>query len=137
MKDRRRNVILLMTVFHGSRLDVRITSEIVPKETIRVIIEESLKVLNCDRISLFVFDKRIEMLVLNASNLEHPIRVRPGQGIAGTVFTNVQSVNIAEAQRCNWCVGRRSCRKTRRPHLDAEGSQRSTHLGRFVRCRAQ
>lgn len=74
----------------------RITSEIVPKETIRVIIEESLKVLNCDRISLFVFDKRIEMLVLNASNLEHPIRVRPGQGIAGTVFTNVQSVNIAD-----------------------------------------
>ena len=137
----------------------RITSEIVPKETIRVIIAESLKVLNCDRISLFIYDKRIEMLlgfqhvsafllrgqlmlvksrcychlsnhfehgagtcwhfssqlwlvfylyssklrlcgflcglmlqplrlVLNASNLEHPIRVRPGQGIAGKVFTS-------------------------------------------------
>lgn len=39
----------------------KITAEIVPKETIRVIISESLKLLNCDRISLFVYDKRIEM----------------------------------------------------------------------------
>eukprot|EP00435_Cladocopium_sp_Y103_P047227 s989_g13.t2 len=77
----------------------RITSEIVPKETIRVIIEESLKVLNCDRISLFIYDKRIEMLVLNASNLEHPIRVRPGQGIAGKVFNSKQTVNIADCYK--------------------------------------
>eukprot|EP00439_Symbiodinium_sp_Y106_P083022 s1781_g22.t2 len=74
----------------------KITAEIVPKETIRVIISESLKLLNCDRISLFVYDKRIEMLVLNASNLEHPIRVRPGQGISGNVFRTKQSVNIAD-----------------------------------------
>ena len=38
----------------------------------KVIIEESLKVLNCDRISLFIYDKRIEMplwaeLVVGAS----------------------------------------------------------------------
>lgn len=77
----------------------RITSEIVPKETIRVIIEESLKVLNCDRISLFIYDKRIEMLVLNASNLEHPIRVRPGQGIAGKVFNSKQIVNITDCYK--------------------------------------
>ncbi|CAJ1343651.1 unnamed protein product [Effrenium voratum] len=74
----------------------KIMSEIVPKETIRVIIEESLKLLSCDRISLFVFDKRLEMLVLNASNLEQPIRVRPGQGIAGKVFRSGQMVNIAD-----------------------------------------
>jgi len=77
----------------------RITSEIVPKETIRVIIEESLQVLDCDRISLFIYDKRIEMLVLNASDLEHPIRVRPGQGIAGKVFTSKQSVNITDCYK--------------------------------------
>lgn len=77
----------------------RITAEIVPRETIKVIIAESLKVLDCDRMSLFVYDKRIEMLVLNASNLEHPIRVRPGQGIAGSVFNSGQTVNIIDAGR--------------------------------------
>jgi len=74
----------------------KITAEIVPKDTIRVILSESLKLLNCDRISLFVYDKRIEMLVLNASNLEHPLRVKPGQGISGTVLRTKQSVNIAD-----------------------------------------
>ncbi|CAK0862225.1 unnamed protein product [Prorocentrum cordatum] len=45
-------------------------------------------------VSLFVYDKRIDMLVLNASNLEFPIRVKPGQGIAGHVFKTHETVNI-------------------------------------------
>merc|ERR1719359_266888 len=36
------------------------------------------------------------MLVLNASNLTVPIRVQPGQGIAGHVFTTQETVNIAD-----------------------------------------
>lgn len=81
----------LRQLFEASK---KITSEIVPKETIDVIIEESLKLLKCDRLSLFIFDKKIDMLVLNASNLQTPIRVRSGQGIAGHVFKTKQVVNI-------------------------------------------
>jgi len=63
-----------------------VTAEIVPKETI--------KLLNCDRVSLFVYDKTLNLLVLTASNLEKTIRVLPGQGIAGHVFQTQDSVNI-------------------------------------------
>lgn len=74
----------------------KITSEIVPKETIKIIINETIKLLNCDRVSLFVYDRRINMLVLNASNLSVPIRVQPGQGIAGHVFATQETVNIPD-----------------------------------------
>lgn len=50
------------------------------KDTISIIIQETIKLLHVDRVSLFVYDKRIDMLVLNASNLEQPIRVKPGPG---------------------------------------------------------
>jgi len=66
----------------------------VPKETINIIIRETIKLLRADRVSLFVYDRRIDMLVLNASNLEQPIRVKPGQGIAGHVFKTQEIVNI-------------------------------------------
>jgi len=84
---------LLTKLFEATK---HITAEIVPSETIRVIINETIKLLNCDRVSLFVFDKRLEMLVLNASNLDVPIRVKPGQGIAGHVFSTQQVVNIPD-----------------------------------------
>lgn len=84
---------LLKNLFQATK---NITAEIVPKETINIIIQETLKLLNCDRVSLFVYDKRMDMLVLNASNLEQPIRVKPGQGIAGHVFQTQETVNIPQ-----------------------------------------
>jgi adenylate cyclase len=83
----------LLKLFEVTR---NINAEIVPQETIKVVISETLKLLACDRVSLFVFDKRINMLVLNASNLEQPIRVNAGQGIAGTVFSSQETVNIPD-----------------------------------------
>mmetsp|Transcript_803 Transcript_803/g.1586 ORF Transcript_803/g.1586 Transcript_803/m.1586 type:complete len:475 (+) Transcript_803:36-1460(+) len=73
-----------------------ITAEIVPKETVNIIIRQTIKLLNCDRASLFVFDKRVDMLILNASNQSKPIRISPGQGIAGHVFTSKEAINIPE-----------------------------------------
>lgn len=84
---------LLTKLFESTK---KITSEIVPSDTIRIIIDETIKLLECDRVSLFVYDKRINMLVLNASNLEVPIRVKPSQGIAGHVFTTHETINIAD-----------------------------------------
>ncbi|CAE8709985.1 unnamed protein product, partial [Polarella glacialis] len=84
---------LLKNLFEATK---KITAEIVPRETIRLIIQETLKLLSCDRVSLFIFDRRINMLVLNASNLEQPSRVQPGQGIAGSVFKTGQTVNIPD-----------------------------------------
>merc|ERR1719387_79955 len=83
----------LIRLFEVTR---NITAEIVPKETINIVINETIKLLSCDRVSLFVYDKRINMLVLNASNLSTPIRVNPGQGFAGTVFTTQETVNIPD-----------------------------------------
>jgi len=84
---------LLTRLFEGTK---RITSEIMPKETVKLIISETLALLHCDRVSLFIYDKRLNMLKLNASNLDVPIRVKPGQGIAGSVFTTKETINIKD-----------------------------------------
>lgn len=86
----------LIRLFEVTR---NIAAEIVPKETIHIIINETIKLLSCDRVSLFVYDKRIDMLVLNASNLETPIRVSPGQGFAGAVFSTQETVNIPDCYK--------------------------------------
>jgi len=72
----------------------KITSEIVPQDTIDIIIQETLELLGCDRVSLFVLEKKSNMLKIYASNLSQPIIVSPGQGIAGSVFQNKLTVNI-------------------------------------------
>eukprot|EP00395_MALV-II_sp_L67-2_P000418 gene418-372_t len=41
-------------------------------------------------------DGKIKMLLLSASNLPKPIRVNPGQGIAGHVFKTGETVNIPD-----------------------------------------
>lgn len=73
-----------------------ITAEIVPKETIDIIIRETVKILSCDRVSLFVYSPKLNMLVLTASNLSKPIRVKVGQGIAGHVFETQETINIPD-----------------------------------------
>lgn len=74
----------------------RINSEIMPRETVDLIIEETLKLLHCDTVSLFVLDKKSAMLRLFASNLENPVMVSPGQGIAGSVFSSGEMLNISD-----------------------------------------
>jgi len=83
----------MIRLFEATR---NIAAEIVPRDTIDVIIRETIRLLNCDRVSVFAYDKRIGMLLLTASNLTKPIRVNPGQGIAGYVFTTKQQVNIPD-----------------------------------------
>jgi len=77
----------------------KITSEIVPQDTINMVISETLGLLHCDIISLFVLDKKSGMLRLYASNLETPILVSPGQGIAGSVFNSKETVNIPDCYK--------------------------------------
>lgn len=74
----------------------KITREIVPQDAIDSVIRETLVILNCDRVSLFVIDKKMSMLRLYASNLATPIMVSPGQGIVGSVFNQGQTVNIPD-----------------------------------------
>lgn len=77
----------------------KITSEIMPQETINLVISETIDLLGCDRVSLFVVDKKSGMLRLYASNLETPISVSPGQGIAGSVLQSRETVNIPDCYK--------------------------------------
>jgi len=83
----------LQRLFMVSR---RITAEIIPQDTITMVISETLQLLNCDTVSLFVLDRKMEMLRLYASNLDAPIMVKVGQGIAGSVFNSRELVNIPD-----------------------------------------
>lgn len=74
----------------------KITSEIMPQETIAIVISETRRLLRCDTVSLFVLDKKTGLLRLHASNLDTVIAVSPGQGVAGTVFNTKEIVNIAD-----------------------------------------
>eukprot|EP00747_Dinoflagellata_sp_TGD_P168769 gnl/TRDRNA2_/TRDRNA2_195938_c0_seq1.p1 gnl/TRDRNA2_/TRDRNA2_195938_c0~~gnl/TRDRNA2_/TRDRNA2_195938_c0_seq1.p1 ORF type:complete len:490 (+),score=110.11 gnl/TRDRNA2_/TRDRNA2_195938_c0_seq1:73-1542(+) len=91
--------VMSADLLHLFEVTRAITSEIVPKDTINVIISKTIELLGCDRVSLFVFDKRMNMLVLNASNLSVPIRVNPGQGIAGHTFKTRNIVNILDCYK--------------------------------------
>lgn len=77
----------------------RITSEIVPRDTIDMVISETLSLLSCDRVSLFVLERKSGLLRLYASNLEAPISVSPGQGIAGTVLQTGEPVSIKDCYK--------------------------------------
>lgn len=77
----------------------KITSEVVPQDAIDCVIQETLSLLECDRVSLFVFDRKMNMLRLYASNLATPIMVSPGQGIVGAVFNRRETVNIPDCYK--------------------------------------
>eukprot|EP00401_Gymnodinium_catenatum_P016273 CAMPEP_0117496586 /NCGR_PEP_ID=MMETSP0784-20121206/20734_1 /TAXON_ID=39447 /ORGANISM="" /LENGTH=515 /DNA_ID=CAMNT_0005291563 /DNA_START=12 /DNA_END=1559 /DNA_ORIENTATION=+ len=107
----------------------KITSEIVPKDTIDMVIGETKHIVNCDVVSLFVFDRRSGMLLLYASNLDTPIRLPPGKGIAGSVFNTKQTVNIHDCyqdRRFDKSIDKKSGYITRSliavPIVDYEGS---------------
>jgi len=72
----------------------RITGKIIPQETINITISETLELLSCDAVSLYVLDRKMQMLRLYESNSEAPVMVKLGQGIAGTVFLTQEPVNI-------------------------------------------
>jgi adenylate cyclase len=85
-----------MALRHLFEATKRITKEIVPKDSINAVINETLTLLKCDRVSVFIYDAKMDMLILSASNLAKPIRVKVGQGIAGSVFETKQMVNIPD-----------------------------------------
>jgi GAF domain-containing protein len=85
--------IALRQLFEATK---RITKEIVPKDSVNAVITETINLLKCDRVSVFIFDPKIDMLILSASNLPKPLRVKRGQGIAGTVFEQKETVNIPD-----------------------------------------
>jgi len=86
----------LHRLFAASR---KITAEIVPQETIGIVISETVQLLSCDTVSLFVLDKKASVLRLYASNLSTPIVVKMGQGIAGYVFDRLETVNIPDCYK--------------------------------------
>merc|ERR1719379_803694 len=85
--------IALRQLFEATK---RITKEIVPKDSVNAVITETINLLKCDRVSVFIYDPKIDMLILSASNLPKPLRVKRGQGIAGTVFEMKETVNIPD-----------------------------------------
>merc|ERR1719453_2221385 len=85
--------IALRQLFEATK---RITKEIVPKDSVNAVITETINLLKCDRVSVFIFDPKIDMLILSASNLPKPLRLKRGQGIAGTVFEQKETVNIPD-----------------------------------------
>eukprot|EP00928_Gymnodinium_smaydae_P020600 TRINITY_DN17963_c0_g2_i1.p1 TRINITY_DN17963_c0_g2~~TRINITY_DN17963_c0_g2_i1.p1 ORF type:complete len:1417 (+),score=300.73 TRINITY_DN17963_c0_g2_i1:103-4251(+) len=54
---------------------------------------------HCDRVSLFVFDRDLNVLRLFAANLDVPITMSPGQGLAGYVLANGETLNIPDCYR--------------------------------------
>jgi len=76
-----------------------ITGKINPQETIRATIKETMGLLNCDAVSLYVLDRKMQMLRLYTHHAEFPIMLRLDHGIAGSVFLKQELVNIANCQQ--------------------------------------
>lgn len=81
-------------LFAASR---RITSEIMPAETIRITVSETLQLLGCDFVSLYIFDKKTGMLRLTPYS--ESVFVSPGEGVIGSVFQSRETVTIGDTGR--------------------------------------
>ena len=49
-------------------------SSAILQDAVNSIISETISLLKCDRVSVFIYDSKIDMLILSASNLAKPIR---------------------------------------------------------------
>lgn len=74
----------------------RITSEIVPQDTINLVISETVNLIGCDRVCLFLQDKKMGMLRLHASSLETSISVSFHKAIASRVLQAGKTLNIPD-----------------------------------------
>lgn len=61
------------------------------------IVTETCRILNCDRATIFTLDSAAQELVLAVAEGAKNIRVPVGQGIAGTVASTGENINITDA----------------------------------------
>eukprot|EP00927_Polykrikos_kofoidii_P058548 TRINITY_DN5311_c0_g1_i2.p1 TRINITY_DN5311_c0_g1~~TRINITY_DN5311_c0_g1_i2.p1 ORF type:complete len:524 (-),score=77.91 TRINITY_DN5311_c0_g1_i2:344-1750(-) len=128
---------ILETTDHLSESDLhklfaatrRISSEIAPRDTIDMVISETLGILGCAEVSLFVLERKSGMLLVYSSDSNAPSRMHVGQGIASTVFNTQKTMNIRDCgsdSRFSQSFERRWGRATENliamPILDYEGN---------------
>jgi hypothetical protein len=65
-------------------------------DSIRVIIEASCQILNCDRATLFMVDEIAQELVIRQAVGAEAIKIPLTAGIAGAVYTEGKALNIAD-----------------------------------------
>eukprot|EP00747_Dinoflagellata_sp_TGD_P166922 gnl/TRDRNA2_/TRDRNA2_190490_c0_seq1.p1 gnl/TRDRNA2_/TRDRNA2_190490_c0~~gnl/TRDRNA2_/TRDRNA2_190490_c0_seq1.p1 ORF type:complete len:499 (+),score=129.02 gnl/TRDRNA2_/TRDRNA2_190490_c0_seq1:94-1590(+) len=75
----------------------KITSEIVPLETIKIILDETVSLLKCDMVALYIYEKRMCQHRLQCTCMEQPVMVPAADGIAGVVFHNQKPLIIDNA----------------------------------------
>ena len=66
-------------------------------EAFQNIIKETCKILNCDRASVFLIDKKRNLLWTKLAKGSKPIQVDVGKGIVGYVAKFKETVNILDA----------------------------------------
>lgn len=66
-------------------------------EAFQNIIKETCRILNCDRASVFLIDKRKNILWTKLAKSSKPIQVEMGKGIVGYVAKHKETVNILDA----------------------------------------
>jgi GAF domain-containing protein len=76
-----------------------VIAKVIPQDAAQLMLEESMRLMNCDRVSLFVHDEKMNILKLYASNMPVTINVSPGQGLVGHVFREGYSLNIPECYK--------------------------------------
>lgn len=68
-----------------------------PLQATENVVQETCRILNCDRATIFVLDEASNELVLCVAEGARNIRVPVGQGIAGTVAATDETINIVDA----------------------------------------
>ena len=68
-----------------------------PLQATENVVQETCRILNCDRATIFVLDDATNELVLSVAEGAKNIRIPVGQGIAGTVAATDETINIVDA----------------------------------------
>ena len=129
-KDFVQIIKLIMRIKGFLKSDIELVQSILNQDSIKVLLNNTCKILVCDRASLFIYDELSDKLIVQSAEglKQNQIRVPKDAGIVGEVFMSGQKLKIDDAYqdpRFNRDVDKKTGYRTRTilcyPLINQEG----------------
>ncbi len=129
-KDFVQIIKLIMRIKGFLKSDIELVQSILNQDSIKVLLNNTCKILDCDRASLFIYDELSDKLIVQSAEglKQNQIRVPKDAGIVGEVFMTGQKLKIDDAYqdpRFNRDVDKKTGYRTRTilcyPLINQEG----------------
>lgn len=98
-KDYQATIKLIRRIKHFMAASVELVSSVLYENSTSVLISNTCKILDCERVSLFIHDKFTDMLVVHSAEglQKNQIKIPKNKGIVGAVFMTGEKLKIDDA----------------------------------------